>query len=61
MREPLSKSPPGKDQVSLTTFQATVIAGRTKYFIPAWQKITADKQILEMVQGCPIDFISMPM
>jgi len=60
VREPLSKSPPGKDQVSLTTFQATVIAGRTKYFIPAWQEITADKQILEMVQGCPIDFISMP-
>ena len=60
MKEPLSKSPPEKDQVSLTTFQATVIAGRTKYFIPAWQEITADKQILEMVQGCPIEFISMP-
>ena len=60
VKEPLSKSPPEKDQVSLTTFQATVIAGRTKYFIPAWQEITADKQILEMVQGCPFEFISMP-
>ena len=40
MKEPLSKSPPEKNQVSLTTFQATVIAGRTKYFIPAWQEIT---------------------
>lgn len=60
VKEPLSKSPPEKDQVSLTTFQATVIAGRTKYFIPAWQEITADKQILEMVKGCPMEFISLP-
>ena len=60
MKEPLSKSPPEKDQVSLTTFQATVLAGRTKHFIPAWQEITADKQILEMIQVCPIEFKSMP-
>ena len=60
VKEPLSKSPPEKDQVSLTSFQATVIAGRTKSFIPAWQEITADKRVLEMVQGCPIEFISMP-
>ena len=58
VKKPLSKSPPEKDQVSLTTFQSTVLAGRTKHFIPAWQEITADKQILEMIQGCPIEFKS---
>jgi len=60
VKEPLSKSPPEKDQASLTSFHATVIAGRSKYFFPAWQEITAVKRILEMVQGCPIEFISMP-
>ena len=60
MKEPLSKSPPEKDQVSLTKFQATVLAGRTKHYIPAWQEFTAEKQILETVQGCPIEFKSMP-
>ena len=60
MKEPLSISPPGKDQVSLATFHATALAGGTKYFMSAWREITADKQILEMVQGCPIEFKSMP-
>ena len=60
VKEPLSKSPPEKDQVSLTTFQATVIAHKTKHLVPAWQEITADKQILRMIQGCPIEFKSMP-
>ena len=56
----MKESPPEKTQVSSTTSQVTVIAGRTKYFISAWQEITADKQILEMIQGCPIEFESMP-
>ena len=60
MMEPSSKSLPEKDQVSLTTFQATVLAGRTKLYIPAWHEFTAEKQILEMVQRCSIEFKSMP-
>ena len=56
----MKESPPEKTQVSSTTSQVTVIAGRTKYFISAWQEITADKQILEMIQGCPTEFESMP-
>ena len=56
----MKESPPEKTQVSSTTSQVTFIAGRTKYFISAWQEITADKQILEMIQGCPIEFESMP-
>ena len=59
MKRPLSTSPPEKDQVSLTTSHATALAGGTKYFIPAWREITADKQILEMIQGCPIELKSM--
>ena len=51
MKKPLSISPPEKDQVSLATSHVTTLAGRTKYFIPASAEITADKQILEMVQG----------
>ena len=46
--------------MSLATSRVTAFAGRTKYFIPAWREITADKQILEMVQGCRIEFKSMP-
>ena len=60
MKNPLSISPPEKDQVSLAASHATALAGRTKYFIPAWREITADKQILEMVQACPNEFKSMP-
>ena len=60
MKKPLSISPPEKDQVSLATSHVTALAGRTKYFVPAWREITADKQILEMVQGCPVEFKSMP-
>ena len=60
MKKPLSISPSEKDQVSLATSHATALDGRTKYFIHAWREITADKQILEMVQGCPIEFKSMP-
>ena len=56
----MKESPPEKTQVSSTTSQVTVIAGRTKYFTSAWQEITADKQILEMTQGCPLEFESMP-
>ena len=56
----MKEFPPEKTQVSSTTSQVTVIAGRTKYFTSAWQEITADKQILEMTQGCPIEFESMP-
>ena len=56
----MKESPPEKTQVGSTTSQVTVIAGRTKYFISAWQEITADNQILEMIQGCPIEFESMP-
>ena len=58
--KPVKESPPEKTQVSSTTSQVTVIAGRTKYFTSAWQEITADKQILEMTQGCPLEFESMP-
>ena len=60
MKKPLSISLPEKDQVSLDTSHATALAGRTKCFIPAWREITADKQIREMPQGCPIEFKSMP-
>ena len=60
MKKPLSISPPEKDQVSLATSLVTNLAGRTKYITPAWREITADKQILDMVQGCPINFKSMP-
>ena len=56
----MKESPSEKTQVSSPTSQVTVIAGRTKYFISAWQEITAHKQILEMIQGCPIEFESMP-
>lgn len=60
MKKPLSISQSENDEVSLATSHATSFAGRTKYFIPAWQEITANKQILEMVQGCPIEFKGMP-
>ena len=60
MKEALTNLPPVNNQVSSTTSQGSFIAGRTKHFIPAWKEITADKQILEMVQGCPIDFKCIP-
>ena len=59
-KKPVKESPPEKTQMGSTTSQVTVIAGRTKYFISAWQEITADKQILKMIEGCPIEFESMP-
>ena len=56
IKKPLSISPPEKDQMPLATSHVTTLVCRTKYFIPAWQEITADRQILEMVRGCPIEF-----
>ena len=44
MNKPLSILPPEKDQVSLATSHVTALADRTKYFIPAWEEIAADKQ-----------------
>ena len=60
IKKPLSISPPEKDQMRLATSHVTTLVCRTKYFIPAWQEITADRQILEMVRGSPIEFKGMP-
>ena len=36
------------------------VAGRLKYFLPAWKAITSDSTILDMVQHCHLAFITIP-
>ena len=36
------------------------LAGRLKHFLPAWGKLSADREILSMVEGLKIPFISEP-
>ena len=41
-------------QVSLP--YACPLAGRLKHFLPAWHKITADHNILDIVEHCHLEF-----
>ena len=41
-------------QVSLP--YARPLAGRLKHFLPAWHKITADHNILDIVEQCHLEF-----
>ena len=43
------------------TPQADQPAGRLKYFVQNWRKITSDKTVLEMVEGYQIPLISTPL
>lgn len=36
------------------------IAGRLQYFIAEWELLTSDKQVLDTVRGCPIEFTNRP-
>ena len=36
------------------------LAGRLSYFIEAWEKIKQDQDILSIVKGCKISFLSLP-
>ena len=36
------------------------VAGRLKYFLSAWQAITSDSHILDMVEHCHLEFIENP-
>ena len=36
------------------------LAGRLKHFLPAWKKLTRDKEILNMVNGLKFPFVSEP-
>ena len=36
------------------------LAGRLAYFIAAWEKITQDQEILSIVKGYEIAFVSLP-
>ena len=36
------------------------VAGRLKYFLPAWKAITSDSTILDMVEHCHLEFITTP-
>ena len=36
------------------------LAGTLAYFIAAWEKITQDQEILSIVKGCEILFVSLP-
>ena len=38
--------------------QAKFIAGRLKQFLPQWEKITTDPEVLQTVQGCTIEFVN---
>ena len=50
-----------KSEVSLKKInshaQAKFIAGRLKQFLPQWEKITTDPEVLQTVQGCTIEFV----
>ena len=37
-----------------------LLAGRLAYFIPAWEKIDQDQEILSIVKGYEIPFVSLP-
>ena len=51
-----------KGEVSLKKInshaQAKFIAGRLKQFLPQWEKITTDPEVLQTVQGCTIEFVN---
>ena len=37
------------------------LAGRLGYFIAAWEKITQDQEILSIVKGFEVPFVSLPL
>ena len=36
------------------------VGGRLRYFLPQWEQITSDRELLKMVQGLEIDFWDIP-
>ncbi len=48
-------------QLNKITVTANQLAGRLRYFIENWRKITSDKQVLETVEGYRIPLKSKPI
>ena len=43
------------------TPQSLPKTGRLKYFIPAWELITQDPWVLQVVQGYKIELVTVPV
>ena len=35
-----------------------IFAGRLKQFLPHWEKITSDEEVLQIIRGCTIEFVN---
>jgi hypothetical protein len=47
-------------EVSLESGHEQFKAGRLKYFVSEWKKLTQDNFIFELVKGFKIEFVSQP-
>ena len=54
-------SEPGPDQLLAQVLRVGVTAGRLKYFLPAWERLTWNKFILNCIRGYKLSFINEPV